>query len=177
MEPVVLAPEAGLCVQPCDSPQISQRKKIPSPHCNIMMMHFDTKHTIIVHQGDPKHNTETPQTHDNNIFFLFTRSSSKVRGSGCSFLSQGWFVADREAPNVTGVFKDDSKLNENYANWIYTLARIVQSVCFTKGVIWCMCSPERVVLYSLEQKKKKKFPTTHRLPQCLLICFLGLFET
>lgn len=24
-----------------------------SPLCNIMVMHFDTKNTIIVHQGDP----------------------------------------------------------------------------------------------------------------------------
>lgn len=61
-----------------------------------------------------------PQTHYHNIFLSLHTLVQQGAGFGLFFSQPGLVVADREAPNVIGVFKDDSKLNENYANWIYT---------------------------------------------------------
>lgn len=133
----------------------------PSPPCNIMMMHFDTKHTIIVHQGDLKQKTRTPVKHiyfficwrDNVLLPTWIRFSYN---SNCGF----WI-----------------ELNENYVNCIYSSES--RAVClFKKGfnLVKALLLKE---LSHIHQSKKheKNSPSTHCLPQCLLICFLGLFET
>lgn len=70
----------GLCMLRCHSYKYSAMGTWKghmvvgaSPLCNIMVMHFDTKNTIIVHQGDP--NTKPGHLSNTFIFFICWRNN------------------------------------------------------------------------------------------------------
>lgn len=118
----------------------------PSPFCNIMMIHFDTKHTIIVHQGDPKHKTRTPVKH---IYFFYM-----LWGTTC-FFRPGFVLGDRCNSNC-GFWIE---LNENYVNCIY--ASESRAVClFKKGLnlVQALVLKELSYIHRSKEHEKKKAP-------------------